>query len=75
MTAFTQTCTESISLVEVLVNVPDIDTMARWVNLLDGSWSAATGGTKPGLPVGAVGWNWAANVWLAPGPGGVACGF
>jgi hypothetical protein len=47
MTAFTQTCTESLSLVEVLVSVPDIDTMARWVNLLDGSWSASTGGIKP----------------------------
>lgn len=47
MTAYTQTCTETVSLVEILVNIPDIDTMQRWADLLNSAWSTTTGGKKP----------------------------
>jgi hypothetical protein len=47
MTLFTSTITESLSVSDAIQHVEDVDSMARWVALLNSGWSSSSGGKKP----------------------------
>ena len=47
MTAYIQAAIEAVSFSDGLVPIEDIDTLARWTNLLNDSWDTTRGGKKP----------------------------